>query len=109
MSLADKTCQPCRGGVAPLTREQFEPFLRELCGWVVAEDSRLRRSIKTENFAQALAAANRVGAIAEEQDHHPDLLVRWGELSIELWTHAIGGLSEADFILASKIDRALAA
>lgn len=61
--------------------------------------------MKTKNFLESLALANKIGEVAEEQGHHPDLLVRWGELNIELWTHKIDGLSEADFILAAKIDR----
>lgn len=106
MALADKTCEPCRGGMPPLTREQFEPMLGELQGWSVeAADKHLRKSIKTRNFLESLALANKIGEVAEDQGHHPDLLVRWGELNIELWTHKIDGLSEADFILAAKIDR----
>ena len=105
MSLADKTCEPCRGGIPPLSKAQIEPLLKELKGWKVLDDTRLQKSIKTDNFKQALDLANQVGDIAEEQQHHPDLLVRWGELNIDLFTHAINGLSEADFILAAKIDR----
>lgn len=106
MALADKTCEPCRGGMPPLTREQFGPMLGELQGWSVeADDKHLKKSIKTRDFLESLDLANKIGVVAEEQGHHPDLLVRWGELNIELWTHKIDGLSEADFILAAKIDR----
>lgn len=106
MSLADKTCEPCRGGTPPLTREQIQPMLGELKGWTVEEsDKHLRKAIKTKDFMESLQLANKIGEVAEQQGHHPDLLVRWGELNIELWTHKIDGLSEADFILAAKIDR----
>lgn len=106
MGLAEKTCVPCRGGVPPLTRQQFEPLLSELEGWEVKNDKRLEKSFKVEDFAQAMKLANAVAEIAEQEGHHPDLLVRWGELKIELWTHKIDGLTESDFILAAKIDRA---
>ncbi|MBX9695250.1 MAG: 4a-hydroxytetrahydrobiopterin dehydratase [Cyanobacteria bacterium] len=108
MSLADRNCVPCRGGVPPLTREQIEPLLAELDGWSVIEDRKLHKSIEFKNFAQSLALANRIGEIAEKQNHHPDLLVRWGELRIDLWTHKIDGLTESDFILAAKIDEVVA-
>ena len=107
MSLADKTCVPCHGGVPKLTREQFQSLLGELKDWQVVDDQRLHKVVKTKDFEKALKLANNVGEIAEEQQHHPDLLVRWGSLTIDLWTHAIDGLSEADFILAAKIDKLL--
>jgi 4a-hydroxytetrahydrobiopterin dehydratase len=106
MGLAEKTCVPCRGGVPPLSREQFEPLLAELEGWSVIEESRLEKSFKFNDFASAMHLANLIAEIAETQGHHPDLLVRWGELKVELWTHKVDGLTESDFILAAKIDRA---
>lgn len=106
MFLSEKTCVPCRGGIPPLTRQEFELFLAELNGWQVIDDKRLKKTYKLKDFAQSLALANRIGAIAEEQGHHPDLTIRWGELIIDLWTHKIDGLSESDFILAAKIDKA---
>lgn len=105
MSLADKHCQPCHGGIPPLSQEQIEPLFAQLDGWQLGDDKRLRKSIKTTDFQKALDLANKIGVIAEQEGHHPDLLVRWGELRIEVWTHAINGLSEADFVLAAKIDR----
>ncbi len=104
MSLAEKTCIPCSGATPKLSGEQIKTLCAELSGWTV-DDEKLVKSIKTKDFAKALQAANSVGSLAEEQGHHPDLVVRWGELKIELSTHAIGGLSEADFILAAKIDK----
>jgi 4a-hydroxytetrahydrobiopterin dehydratase len=105
MSLAEKTCLPCRGGVPPMSREDFEPLLAELQGWQVVEDRKLFKSFSFKNFAGAMRLANEIAQVAEEQRHHPDLLVRWGELRVELWTHAADGLTESDFILAAKIDR----
>ena len=106
-TLADKTCEACHGGVPKLSKADYEPMLLQLKDWQVIDDHHLVKTVKTKNFQQALDIANKVGAIAEEQGHHPDLLVRWGELAITMWTHAIDGLSEADFILAAKIDRAV--
>ena len=106
--LASRECVPCRGGTPPLTRSEFEPLLAELQGWKVENDHKLQKTIKTKDFKEALELANKFGEIAEEQQHHPDLLVRWGELRVELWTHKIDGLSEADFILAAKFDKASA-
>ena len=105
MSLSEKTCVPCRGGVPPLTKAEYEPMLAELKGWEVQDDNRLLKSYKFDNFQKSLDLANKIGEIAEKEGHHPDLLVRWGELKIDLWTHAVGGLTESDFILAAKIDK----
>ena len=107
MALARKTCVPCQAGMPPLKPSEVAVLLRELNGWQVMDGKKLFKRIKVENFAQSLELANRVGAIAEQQNHHPDLLVRWGALSIEIWTHAIDGLTENDFILAAKIDNQL--
>jgi 4a-hydroxytetrahydrobiopterin dehydratase len=107
-SLADRRCEACHGGTPKLSSQQIEELQKQLDNWLVSEgDKKLEKSIKTKDFQQALEKANIIGRIAESEGHHPDLLVRWGELRILLWTHAIDGLSEADFILAAKIDRAL--
>lgn len=105
MSLADKTCVPCRGGVPALTGEEARPLLEQLSGWQVIEGHHLHKSYQFPDFQQALDLVNRVGAVAEEQGHHPDLLLAWGKVEITIYTHTIGGLSEGDFILAAKIDR----
>jgi 4a-hydroxytetrahydrobiopterin dehydratase len=111
--LAQRACIPCRGGVPPLNDAQIAPLLAQLGdGWRVVErnDSKrgsvkiLARTYTFENFAQAMAAAVRIGAMAEEQQHHPDLYVAWGKLAVEVWTHKIGGLTESDFIFAAKCD-----
>jgi 4a-hydroxytetrahydrobiopterin dehydratase len=108
VSLADRTCVPCKGGVPPLTPDEIAPLLVQLDGWVVEENKKLVRAYRVKNFAEAMAFANRVAAIAEEQAHHPDLYVRWGLVRVELWTHKIDGLTESDFYFAAKCDRAYA-
>jgi 4a-hydroxytetrahydrobiopterin dehydratase len=108
-SLADQTCVPCKGGVPPLTANEIAPLLAQLDGWEVQDDKRLLRTHRVKDFAEAMALANRVGAIAEEQAHHPDLYVAWGRVRVEIWTHKIDGLTESDFVFAAKCDRAYAA
>jgi 4a-hydroxytetrahydrobiopterin dehydratase len=104
-SLADKNCVPCRGGVPPLQGRELAALAKEVPGWKVVEDHHIVRAFKFKDFQQALDFVNRVGAIAEKQGHHPDLLLAWGKAEITLWTHAVNGLSESDFILAAKIDQ----
>ena len=104
-SLADKTCVPCRGGVPPLKGAALAKLRSELPGWQVVDEHHLSRSFKFPDFKSALEFVNRVGAIAEEQGHHPDILLSWGKAEITLWTHAVDGLTESDFIVAAKIDR----
>ncbi len=105
MGLAEKNCVPCRGGVSPLTSSEIAPLFRELRNWVCNEDRRLVKSYKFDDFKSAMELANKIAIIAESEGHHPDLLVRWGELRIDLWTHKVDGLTESDFILAAKIDQ----
>ncbi len=102
--LAQKSCVPCKGGVPPLTPEQYQPMLGQLNGWKVNEKGHLARSFTLPDFAQALALVNRIGDVAERENHHPDLYLSWGMVRVEIWTHKINGLSESDFILAAKID-----
>ena len=104
--LADMTCQPCRGGVLPMARDAAERMLTRLdAAWALNEAGHLVRTFAFTDFMAALDFANAVGAIAEAQGHHPDLLVAWGRCGVEIWTHKIQGLAEADFILAAKADR----
>jgi 4a-hydroxytetrahydrobiopterin dehydratase len=105
MGLAEKKCTPCRGGTPPLTPPEYEPLLKQLTDWQIISGHHLCKTYTFENFAQSMALANRIAELAEQQNHHPDLLVRWGELRVEIWTHAADGLTESDFILAAKIDR----
>ena len=110
MSLADNQCVPCRGGVPPLPRERIDALLKELeAGWKLNAAGHLLRDFEFRDFAAALAFANRVGAIAEREGHHPDLHVAWGRCGVEIWTHKIDGLTESDFYLAAKADRAFRA
>jgi 4a-hydroxytetrahydrobiopterin dehydratase len=105
--LTRKRCVPCEGGIPALSTEQARAMLRGLPGWKLSEDGkRIRREWRVRDFAVALDFFNRVGKLAEDEDHHPDLhLTGYRNVAIELSTHAVGGLSENDFILAAKIDR----
>ena len=105
MTLADKKCVPCKGGVPPLAPEEFLPLLKELEGWEVVENFKLKKVFQFKDFVGPMNLAVQVGEIAEAEGHHPDLLVRWGELGVEIWTHKVNGLTESDFILAAKIDK----
>ena len=103
--LASKTCVPCRGGVPPLKGEQLASLARQLDGWQVVEEHHIVRRFQFPNFITALQFVDRVGALAEEQGHHPDIFLTWGNVEIKIWTHAVKGLTESDFILAAKIDQ----
>jgi 4a-hydroxytetrahydrobiopterin dehydratase len=104
-ALASRTCIPCRGGVPTLPEETVGTLLKELNGeWRVREGKRLEREFRFKSFRGAMSFAQAIGAVAEEQQHHPDLCLGWGYVRVSLFTHAIGGLHENDFILAAKID-----
>ena len=103
---AEKTCVPCRGGVPPLTAEETRPLQAQVKDWSVVNDHHIERQFKFKDFKTALDLVNKVGAIAEEQGHHPDIFLAWGKVEVRIWTHKIDGLTESDFILAAKIDRA---
>jgi len=103
--LADKKCIPCRGGTPPLKGEELEALHKSIPKWTVANEHHLKREYKFPDFVKALDFVNKVGAIAEEQGHHPDILLSWGKAEVTLWTHKIDGLTESDFIMAAKIDR----
>jgi len=111
--LAERRCIPCRGDVPPLTRDELAPLLAQIDpAWRVEErpDARrgsvllLRRDFRFKDFVGAMAFAVRVGEVAEEQQHHPDLYVAWGTVGVEIWTHKIGGLTESDVVFAAKCD-----
>ena len=103
--LAGKKCIPCRGDTPPLWAEQADEMLGRLgSGWSFDENRHLVKRFRFKNFQQALEFANKVGALAENEGHHPEIHIGWGRVVIELWTHAINGLSENDFIMAAKID-----
>ena len=89
----------------PLTKKQAQELLKQVKGWSLIDGAHLlAKSFRFKDFAQAMVFANKIAAIAEEQGHHPDLTVSWGSVTVELMTHAVGGLSENDFVLAAKID-----
>jgi 4a-hydroxytetrahydrobiopterin dehydratase len=107
MPLADKTCVPCRGNVPPLKGDALNALKAELPDWDVVEEHHLRKAFKFPDFQKALEFVNRAGAIAEEQGHHPDILLGWGKAEITIFTHKINGLTESDFVLAAKINRVI--
>jgi 4a-hydroxytetrahydrobiopterin dehydratase len=104
-ALADKTCVPCRGGVPPLAGKELEKLSQQVPHWKVENAHHISRSFTFPDFRQALDFVNKVGELAEEQGHHPDILLSWGKAEVTTWTHKINGLTESDFILAAKIDR----
>jgi 4a-hydroxytetrahydrobiopterin dehydratase len=104
--LAEKRCVPCRGGVPPLKGEALVRLAHELDGdWQVVGEHHLDREFRFKDFREALAFTNRVGELAEEQNHHPDLHLAWGKVKVTVWTHKIDGLTESDFVFAAKVDR----
>jgi 4a-hydroxytetrahydrobiopterin dehydratase len=104
--LAGKTCTPCRGGVPPLEEADAERYLRDVPDWQLKDDAkRIERTFWFKNFKQALAFVDRVGTLAEEEGHHPDITFGWGYATVALHTHKIKGLHENDFIMAAKINR----
>jgi 4a-hydroxytetrahydrobiopterin dehydratase len=104
--LAAKTCAPCRGGIPPLGSADIATLHAELGNdWNVVAEHHLQKEFQFPDFRTALDFTNQVGAIAEEQGHHPDIYLAWGRVEITIWTHKIDGLHESDFILAAKIDR----
>jgi 4a-hydroxytetrahydrobiopterin dehydratase len=101
--LSQQHCQPCEKGTLPLDQDRIQAYLAQTPGWSV-EEGTLTRDVKVKNFREALALVNRIGELAEDEGHHPDLCIHdWNHVRIDLLTHSIGGLSENDFILAAKI------
>jgi 4a-hydroxytetrahydrobiopterin dehydratase len=103
--LADKKCTPCRGGTPPLKGAELQKVHQNVPQWTVTNEHHIHREFRFPDFKQALAFVNRVGAVAEEEGHHPDIFLAWGKAEITMWTHTIDGLTESDFIMAAKIDR----
>lgn len=102
--LAAKHCVPCEGGFPALTREQALDFMPHVPGWELAEDAKsISREYVFKDFKEALDFTNKVGALAEEEGHHPDIALSWGKVGITLSTHSVNGLSENDFILGVKV------
>jgi 4a-hydroxytetrahydrobiopterin dehydratase len=105
--LVRKKCASCEGGIPPLSAEEAKALIGQVAGWKLSPDGkRIRRDWKAKNFMAAIDFFNKVAALAEEEGHHPDLhLEGYRNVTVEVWTHAIGGLSENDFILAAKMNR----
>ncbi|MCG6187095.1 4a-hydroxytetrahydrobiopterin dehydratase [Maribellus maritimus] len=103
--LKEQKCEPCNGNEEPLKSEKIEKYLERLKNdWKVIDNKTIKYSFPFENFKRSMAFAQEVARIAENEDHHPDLCVHYKSVDVELSTHAIGGLSENDFIMAAKID-----
>jgi 4a-hydroxytetrahydrobiopterin dehydratase len=103
--LSSKTCTPCRGGIAPMAPDEARRYAEQTPGWALDDKTSLiERRFEFRDFAGALAFVNKVGALAEEEGHHPDIRFGWGYCSIVLYTHKIHGLHENDFIMAAKIN-----
>ena len=105
--LASRDCVPCRGGVPPMKGEELIKLQSEIEGWEIVNEHHLRKEYRFKDFKETQEFIDRVGHLAEEQWHHPDICFGWGRAEITIWTHKIDGLTESDFILAAKIDALL--
>lgn len=105
--LSSRQCVPCRGGVPALKGEEIVTLLNQLNDWNVINQHHLQKKYSFADFREAQQFVNRVGDLAEEQGHHPDICFGWGQAEITIWTHKIDGLTESDFVLAAKIDKLL--
>ena len=104
--LAEMRCVPCAGGTEPLRGNELQSLARRLGGdWAVVDEHHLEKEFRFASFVDALAFVNKVGELAEEEGHHPDIYLTWGKAAIRIWTHKIDGLTESDFVLAAKIKR----
>jgi len=106
MDLAQKHCVPCEGGTPPLTQEEVAKFLTQILGWTAAKDGKsVSKEFTFKDFKESMRFVNKVAEIAEAEGHHPDISIFYNKVKLELSTHAIGGLSENDFIVASRVDK----
>ena len=104
-NLADKECIPCKGGVPPLRGQALADLDRQIGGgWEVINEHHLEKEFRFKNFREALAFTNKVGELAEANNHHPDIYLAWGRVKVTIWTHKIDGLTESDFVMAAKMD-----
>ena len=105
MKLSEKKCIPCEGGMPAFGKSQITKYKSQLkSNWVVLDNKKIQKEFKFKNFVETMGFVNQVALIAQAEDHHPDMHVSYKKVIIELWTHAVGGLSENDFIMAAKID-----
>ena len=106
--LAKKTCIPCKGGVSPLKGTKLDDLLEKLKNdWKIIKEHHLEKEYSFKNFKEALSFTIKVGELAENQGHHPDIFLAWGKVKLTIWTHKIDGLTESDFIFAAKADKEL--
>lgn len=107
--LAQRECVPCKGGIPPLQGDALHALHGKLDGqWRLVQEHHLEKEFKFKDFRQALDFTNRVGELAEAQNHHPEITLGWGRVKVAIWTHKIDGLTESDFVFAAKIDQLLA-
>lgn len=104
MDLLKKKCVPCEGGAPPLAAAAVAALLPNVSGWENIENKKIKKEFKFADFKQAIAFVDRMAVLAESEGHHPDIEIYYNKLIVTLWTHAVGGLSENDFIMAAKID-----
>ena len=106
--LAKKTCIPCKGGVPPMKGAKLDDLLEKLKNdWKIIKEHHLEKEFTFKNFKEALNFTIKVGELAENQGHHPDIILAWGKVKLTIWTHKIDGLTESDFIFAAKADKEL--
>ena len=106
MSLKDKSCIPCKGGIPPISYDEENKLIKKLEGWQLIRNGihKISKDFTFKNFKKSMSFVNKVAQVAEEQGHHPNIEIRYNKVHLELYTHAIKGLHENDFILAAKID-----
>ncbi|MFC1703799.1 4a-hydroxytetrahydrobiopterin dehydratase [Candidatus Omnitrophota bacterium] len=104
-NLVDKRCKACKGGMPPMVKEQSQEYLAKVLGWELVEGTKIKKEFKFKKFLDSIAFVNKIADIAEAEGHHPTITIIYNKVKITLSTHAIGGLSENDFIIAAKIDR----
>ncbi|MBI2617019.1 4a-hydroxytetrahydrobiopterin dehydratase [Candidatus Gottesmanbacteria bacterium] len=105
MDLVQQRCKPCEGGTKPFTQSEVEHYLASLSGWEFDQQKKISKRFKCKNFVRAIEFVNTVSKIAEREGHHPNICIYYSTVKFELFTHAIGGLSINDFIMAAKIDQ----
>ena len=103
--LCDLSCKACRGDMPVLGGQELADYARQVPQWTVVDEHHLSRTFRFPDFVTALEFVNRVGALAEEEGHHPKIVLTWGKVTIDIWTHKVDGLTESDLILAAKIDQ----
>lgn len=105
MKLEEKRCKPCEGNIPSLTKEESEEYLKQIDNWTLKNNSIIKK-FKLKNFSEAINFVNKIAEVAEEEQHHPDILVYgWNKVKVTMSTHTIKGLSENDFIIAAKLDK----